>query len=120
MDLARHEQARARNADLPRMGKHRHGGDRHGPVYVGIAADNHRRLAAELQRNPFQVADGGTGDRLPGYGGAGKDDLVDIGMFGEPGAGDRTPPVTILTTPSGTPASCMSLAIKSGVSGASS
>lgn len=80
MDLPRDKQTRACDADLPRIGKDRHGGDRHSLIDISVAADDHRRLAAQLQRNAFEIAGCCTGDRLPRRGRTGEDDLVHLRM----------------------------------------
>ena len=50
------EQPRAGDADLARIGEHRHRGARHGRVEIGIGEHDVRRLAAELERDALEVA----------------------------------------------------------------
>ena len=87
--LARHEHPGQRGAGLARVEVAlRHaGGDR--LLEVGVVEDHVGRLAAELQRHRFTVARGQLRTRLPGAGGAGEGDHVDVGVGGDRLADDR-------------------------------
>ena len=59
---------------------------RGGAVEVGVGADDHRVLAAELERDGQQLAATGLRDLAPGRDAAGERDLVDARLH-ERGAG---------------------------------
>jgi hypothetical protein len=55
MDLALHEQPRARAADLPGIGEDRRGRSGHRLVEIGIGKDDVGRFAAQLHVTRFMV-----------------------------------------------------------------
>ena len=77
MDLARDVDALDRSACLPGPGAA--GPQRSGdsPRQVGVGQDEHRVLAAELDRHLLLARDAGAGDGSPDRGRAGEEDLVD-------------------------------------------
>src|SRR5579863_3020266 len=85
--LALHENPRARAADLPRVEEHAHHRGRHGLIEIGVREDDVRRLAAEFQRDLFQISGGGLQDDLADFGRTGEGHLVDRGMLGDRAAG---------------------------------
>ena len=74
-----------------------------GLVERGVLEDDVRGLAAEFQRQFLAGAGDLALDGLADLGGAGEGDLVDAGMLTS--AAPRAAPVTMLTTPGGSPAS---------------
>ena len=54
---------------------------------IGVLEDDVGRLAAEFERNLFQVAGRGVDDQLADFGRAGEGYLVDMRMGGQRGAG---------------------------------
>ena len=62
-------------------------GARNHAFQVGVREHHHRRLAAELQRDPLQIAGGRKEYLLADLGGAGERDLVDAFVGGKRSAG---------------------------------
>ena len=89
VDRVVHADARARHAVLSLQEERRHGdaGDRE--FEVGIVHHDDRRLAAEFERDLFEVAERGLDDLASGRGRAGERDLVDPVMRGQRGARRR-------------------------------
>ena len=100
-----HVQPRAGGAALAMVEEDRvrRAGDR--GLHVGVGEHDVRRLAAELERHLLQVAGRRLDDQLADLGRAGERHLVDVVVRGKRGAGVSPKPVTMLTTPSGSPAS---------------
>ena len=88
-----------------------------GQLQVGVVEDDVRALAAELQRQPFDVARGHPHDLAPDGRRAGEGDLPHVRVAGQPGSDDRPSPGTTFRTPGGSPHSCAILANSSSVSG---
>ena len=74
-------------------------------IEVGVGKNDRRRLAAEFQRDALEIAGRRLDDQLADFGRACECDLVDVGMLGQRCARGLAKPVTMLTTPSGKPAS---------------
>ena len=83
VDLLLDEQAAAGGAHLSGVVEDRHRGGGDGDVEVGVGEDDVRRLPAQLERDPLEVAGGGPHDRLTGGGGTGEGDLVDVAVFSQ-------------------------------------
>ena len=119
-DAFLHQQPRARAADLPLVEPDRvdHAFDH--AVEVGVLEDDERALAAELERQLLARARRRLADDASHLGRAGERDLVDAGMLDESLRRCAPSPVTTLSTPGGSPASCASSANSSAVSGVNS
>ena len=76
------EEARVGDADLAGVEERALQDAADGGVEVGVVEDHGRRLAAELQAHPLQVAGGRADDRAPDLGRAGEGDLVDAAVLG--------------------------------------
>ena len=86
-DLGMRIQARAGVTDLPGVREDRARRAHRGLVDIRIGQHDHRRLAAQLQRHPFEISRGGANDRATDFGGAGERDFVDAGMLRQRGSG---------------------------------
>ena len=77
-----------------------------GGIDIGIVQNDVGRFAAEFERDFFQVAGRGLHNQFADLGRSGEGDLVDVRMRGQAlRRQSRRSPVTMLTTPSGIPAS---------------
>ena len=76
VDLVGDEEALHRDAELPGVGEHGPYGALRRAVHVGVAQDEHRVLAAQLQRAADQPVGALAGDQPAGGGGAGEADVV--------------------------------------------
>ncbi len=76
-------QARARDADLPRVKEDRAGGARGCSLHIAIRKDHDRRLSAQLERNALQRIGRVPVDHLADFGRTGEGDFIDVGVFDE-------------------------------------
>jgi hypothetical protein len=104
LDRFLHEEARAGAADLALIEPDGIDEAFDGAVQIGVVEDDVGRLAAEFERQALAGAGGGGADDLADFGRAGEGDLVDAGVVDDGGAGVALP-VTMLTTPGGSPPS---------------
>src|SRR5439155_12267089 len=80
---ALHEQARARQAQLALVEEGRTYADRYGPVQIDVGEDDIRALAAELERESFQVPRGNVHDRLSSRRLAGEGYQAHVGVLSQ-------------------------------------
>ncbi len=80
-------ETRTRAAALAVVEENGAGGPGNGGIHVGIIQHDVGRLAAQFQRNFFQIAGGGLQDQFADFGRASKGNLIDIRMRGQRGAG---------------------------------
>src|ERR1700722_3521818 len=81
------EEARAGAAALAVIEEDGAGGAGDGGVEIGVVENDVGGLAAEFERDFFEVAGAGLDDELADFGGAGEGDFVYVGVRGESGTG---------------------------------
>ena len=119
-DAFLHEQPRAGAAHLALVEPDRVDHAFDDAVEIGVVEDDERTLAAELEGQLLARAGGRLADDAADFRRSGERDLVDVGMLRRSPRRSSPSPVTMLTTPGGSPASCAISAKHSAVSGVNS
>ena len=99
------EQPRSRRAALALVVENGGGGAGDGEIEIGIRKHNRGRFAAQFERYAFQISGGCLDDQFPNLGRTGESHLIHVRMLGSAAPAVSPKPVTMLTTPSGMPAS---------------
>ena len=111
------EQPRAGRAALSLIVKYRVGGPGDGAIEIGVGKDDGRRFAAELERTRFRFPAAALTMSLPTSVEPVNATLSTSGCSAKAAPAVSPKPVTMLTTPSGMPASAISSPRRSAVSG---